>query len=194
MILRLKFLVMSVVQSIRPTLQQFSKNIIVEFSDFALPFTTLQINIFFAVYHQKLSTTYPNYIFFHFILQSNFQLFWRKENVSKSVNFYLKINSYSTLFNSLEFDNPVWQLDYKFSAKYPSKGVEDTVINAMRMKSLSDNFINQTSDDVFTGFINSRQVRYQPDPFSRFVYYCAVRYFSQEDFNECHKNHVVPGG
>lgn len=101
---------------------------------------------------------------------------------------------YMNLVMATEFNNPVWQLDYRFSTKYRSKGVEDKVINAMRIKYLSDNLINQTNDDIFTGFINSRQVRYQPDPFSRFIYYCAVRFSSLEDFNVCQKKYNVPGG
>lgn len=109
--------------------------------------------------------------------------------VKEQLLMILLINS-----NFLEFNNPVWQLDYRFSTKYRSKGVEDKVINAMRIKDLGDNLINQTNDDIFTGFINSRQVRYQPDPFSRFIYYCAVRFSSLEDFNVCQKKYNVPGG
>ena len=98
------------------------------------------------------------------------------------------------LYQCLEFDNPVWQLDYKFASRYPAKDDDDNVINGKRIKHLSDNIINQFNDSYFNGFIASRQVHYQPDPFSRFEYYCAITFYSQEEFDVCRKKYLVPGG
>lgn len=94
----------------------------------------------------------------------------------------------------IAFDNPVWQIDYKFSSRYPPTSRRDKVINGKRIKHLSDNLINQAKDSFFTGFIGSRQVRYQPDPYSRFQLYCAVTYYRKEDFDACKKKYLVPGG
>ena len=101
---------------------------------------------------------------------------------------------YMNLVMATEFKNPVWQLDYKFSSRYPPSGNDDQVINGKRIKNLSDNLINQTDDSFFNGYINSRQVRYQPDPFSRFRLYCAVSHYDQADFDLCQKKYFVPGG
>jgi hypothetical protein len=88
----------------------------------------------------------------------------------------------------------VWQLDYKFSSRYPPSGKDDQVINGKRIKNLSDNLINQTDDSFFNGYIASRQVRYQPDGYSRFRLYCAVAHYDQADFDACEKKYLVPGG
>ena len=106
----------------------------------------------------------------------------------------IKCNRTAKNFVSVEFRNPVWQLDYKFSSRYPPNGSDDQVINGKRIKHLSANLINQYDDSFFTGFISSRQVRYQPDPYSRLKYYCAVTYYRQEDFDACQKKYLVPGG
>ncbi|CAB4020803.1 Hypothetical predicted protein [Paramuricea clavata] len=55
---------------------------------------------------------------------------------------------YMNVVMATEFNNPVWQLDYKFSSRYPPSGSDDQVINGKRIKNLSDNLINQ-SDDSF---------------------------------------------
>ena len=107
-----------------------------------------------------------------------------------------RLINFNSIFGviSLEFNNPVWQLDYTFSARYPPSGNDDQVINGKRIKILSDNLINQANDSFFNGYISSRQVRYQPDPYDRFKYYCAVAYYSQDDFDACRKKYLVPGG
>ncbi|XP_028412957.1 sphingomyelinase phosphodiesterase D-like isoform X2 [Dendronephthya gigantea] len=101
---------------------------------------------------------------------------------------------YMNLVIITEFNNPIWQLDYKFSTRYPPTGDDDKVINGKRIKHLSDNLISQTNDSFFIGFISSRQVRYQPDSFSRFKYYCAVTYYSQKDYDACNTKYPVQGG
>ena len=85
--------------------------------------------------------------------------------------------------------NPTWKLDYKFSSRYPPSGNDDQVINGKRIKTLSDNLINQTDDSLFNGYISSRQVRYQPDPHSRSAYYCAITCIREKEFNACQKKH-----
>jgi hypothetical protein len=61
--------------------------------------------------------------------------------------------------------------------------------NGKRIKTLSDNLINQTDDSLFNGYISSRQVRYQPDPHSRSAYYCAITCIREKEFNACQKKH-----
>ena len=88
----------------------------------------------------------------------------------------------------------MWQQDYRFSTKYPSEGERDKVINGARIKNLNDNLLNKTSNEIYTGCANSRNVRYQPGSYSRFVLYCAMRYIREDDFEECHEMFKVPGG
>ena len=98
--------------------------------------------------------------------------------------------NYAVPFSNLEMNNPVWQLDYKFSSRYPPSGNDDQVINGKRIKNLSANLINPSDDSYFNGYISSRQVRYQPhDSYSRSAYYCAITCIRRKEFNVCRKKY-----
>jgi len=90
-----------------------------------------------------------------------------------------------------EFSNPVWQVDYTFSKKYPSN---NAFINAERIYELNEQLINQTSNKFWRGYAFSRETGYQPMPYSRFTLYCAMRYVRLRNFQECVKKYNVPGG
>lgn len=90
-----------------------------------------------------------------------------------------------------EFSNPVWQLDYIFSEKYPSS---NKFLNADRIDELNQQLLNQTSHRFWKGYVFSRETNYQPAPYSRFNLYCAMRFVHVNDFNKCIGKYAVPGG
>lgn len=90
-----------------------------------------------------------------------------------------------------EFSNPIWQLDYTFSQKYPS---ENKFLDANRIYELNEELINQTSNKFWKGYVFSRETNYQPVPYSRFQLFCAMRLVYKEDFNRCIEQYNVPGG
>ena len=90
-----------------------------------------------------------------------------------------------------EFSNPVWQVDYTFSKKYPSK---NTLIDAERIYELNEQLINQTSDTFWNGYAFSRETNYQPMPYNRFTLYCGMRFVDFQNFQKCTQKYSVPGG
>ena len=91
----------------------------------------------------------------------------------------------------VEFSNPVWQFDYTFSRKYPSK---NKVIDANRIDELNRKLISQTDSKYWNGYIRSTTVNYQGGFYDRFPRYCVMRYVFEEDFKKCHEKFKVPGG
>ena len=90
-----------------------------------------------------------------------------------------------------EFSNPVWQVDYTFSKKYPS---DNTLINAERIYELNEQLINQTSNTFWKGYAFSRETNYQPMPYNRFKLYCGMRFVDFQNFQKCTQKYSVPGG
>jgi len=90
-----------------------------------------------------------------------------------------------------EFSNPVWQFDYTFSKKYPSK---NKLIDANRVDELNQQLISQTDGSYWNGYIRGTTANYQPGYYNRFPLYCIMRYAFEEDFKKCHEKFKVPGG
>ena len=101
-------------------------------------------------------------------------------------------NQRNPFVSSTEFSNPVFQLDYHFGQKYPS--TNNGVIDGQRIYELTQQLINQTSNAFWDGYITSRATHYQPDPYSRFQLYCAVREVFAENYEKCKNEYKVPGG
>lgn len=98
---------------------------------------------------------------------------------------------YMDLVMATQFSNPVWQVDYTFSKKYPS---DNTLINAERIYELNEQLINQTSDTFWNGYAFSRETNYQPMPYNRFTLYCGMRFVDFQNFQKCTQKYSVPGG
>ncbi|XP_028413417.1 acid sphingomyelinase-like phosphodiesterase 3a [Dendronephthya gigantea] len=99
------------------------------------------------------------------------------------------ITDYEQYYLNIDIKNPVWQLDYKFSTRYPPTGDDDKVINGKRIKHLSDNLISERDYSFFNSFISSRQVRHKPDSYSRSLFYCAITCIRKKEFDACRKKY-----
>ncbi|XP_015775401.1 PREDICTED: acid sphingomyelinase-like phosphodiesterase 3a [Acropora digitifera] len=98
---------------------------------------------------------------------------------------------YLDLVVATEFLNPVWQFDYTFSKKFPSKR---KVIDAERIDELNQQLISQTDGRFWNSYIKGTTANYQTGRYDRFPLYCVMRYVFKEDFEKCREKLKVLGG
>lgn len=114
-----------------------------------------------------------------------FKLDTKKKAVLDYDQFYLD------LVVATEFSNPVWQFDYTFSKKFPSKR---KVIDADRINELNQQLISQTDGRFWNSYIKGTTANYQTGQYDRFPLYCVMRYVFKEDFEKCREKLKILGG
>ncbi|EDO46874.1 predicted protein [Nematostella vectensis] len=90
-----------------------------------------------------------------------------------------------------QFQSAQWQLDYRFSERYPSTSEQ---IDATRLNELNQNLLNQTSKEAWVRYAFGRAVNYQTSSYSRFNLYCCMRFVEKAEYEACTTKYYVPGG